>query len=109
MKNLLIKLAAVSTVIALVSGCATSIPVGVIYTGGDVNNGSTVVNANNKEVGAKTGKACMTSVLGLVAYGDNSVAAAKHDGDITNVSTIDYKVENILGAYGTYCTIVKGN
>ncbi len=92
----------------LLSGCASLQPVGVIYSGGDFYNGATVVSANERITHSKTGKSCAMSVLSLVAVGDNSVESAKKDGMITRVSSIDYRVDNVLGVYGTYCTIVKG-
>lgn len=88
--------------LVFLSGCASYQPMGMLYTGGKTgvadNNGPT----------PKTGKACMKSILALAACGDASVAAAKAAGGISKVSTIDYEVDNILGIYGTYCTVVKG-
>lgn len=86
------------------TSCATYLPAGALYTG--VKTG---VSANNSVASSKTGKACSTSVLGLVAVGDSSLESAKKAGNITNVATVDYSVENILGIYGSYCTEVSGN
>jgi hypothetical protein len=58
---------------------------------------------------AKEGKACGTSILGAVAQGDASVVAAKANGGITKVTSVDHYAKNILGIYGEWCTIVKGN
>ncbi len=84
------------------SGCASYHPQGAFLTSGKMgvmdNNGPT----------PKTGKACMKSILGLASTGDASVAVAKANGNISKVSTIDYEVDNILGIYGSYCTVVKG-
>lgn len=95
------KLIALSMLVAL-TGCATYVPSGAFYTGGKMglqdNGGST----------PKVGKACMHSVMGGVAWGDGSIAAAKANGGITKTSTVDYKVKNILGVYGCYCTVVRG-
>lgn len=87
---------------AFLTGCASYVPVGILYTGGKMG-----VQANSGE-SPKTGKACMTSILGLVAAGDASIDAAKDEGGIKEVEVIDYEVTNILGIYGQYCTIVKG-
>ncbi len=86
----------------MLAGCATYIPAGVIYTDGKmgVQGGSGTAD--------KTGKACMTSVLALVATGDASIDTAKAAGGIKDVVSIDYEVNNILGIYGTYCVVVKG-
>ncbi len=109
MKNVLIKLAAISVIASFMGGCASVAPVGIVYTGGNMATSNDVVAVNNKIPLTKTGKACMTSVLALVATGDNTVESAKANGNITNIGDISYTVDNVLGIYGTYCTIVKGN
>jgi hypothetical protein len=60
------------------------------------------------ETGNKEGKSCATSILGLVAQGDASIAAAKANGGITTVSVIDHTAKNILGIMGEWCTVVRG-
>lgn len=57
----------------------------------------------------KEGKACGTSILGAFAQGDASIAAAKANGGITKVSSVDHYAKNILGIFGEWCTIVKGS
>ena len=57
----------------------------------------------------KEGKACGSSILGWVATGDASIAAAKANGGITKVTSVDHSAKNILGILGEWCTIVKGN
>lgn len=57
----------------------------------------------------KEGKACMETILGLVARGDASVRAAKAAGGITEVSVVDHSARNFLNIVGEYCTIVRGN
>lgn len=98
-------------IVSLLVGCASTQPVGILYSGGNFYNGSTIiVDANVKSmVITKTGRACATSVLALVAVGDNSIEAAKRDGMINKVAIINYEVQNVLGVYGTYCTVVKGD
>jgi hypothetical protein len=59
--------------------------------------------ANQKE-----GKACMETILGLIAHGDASVRAAKLDGGITEVSVVDHSARNFLNIVGEYCTVVRG-
>jgi hypothetical protein len=86
----------------LVSGCASFYPAGFIYTEAKMG-----VQANGKK-GPKTGKACIRSVLGIVATGDASVQAAMNDGNITRINTVDYEVKNILGFTGEYCIVVSG-
>jgi hypothetical protein len=47
--------------------------------------------------------------LGAVAQGDASIIAAKANGGITKVSSVDHTAKSILGIWGEWCTIVKGN
>jgi len=57
----------------------------------------------------KTGKACATSILAMIATGDASLETAKANGGITQISHVDHSSKNILGVWGEYCTIVKGS
>ena len=56
----------------------------------------------------KVGKACAQSILGLLARGDASVRAAKENGGIRDVSSIDHSARNLLNIVGEWCTIVRG-
>lgn len=56
----------------------------------------------------KEGKACAESILGLLARGDASVRAAKQDGKITEVISVDHSARNFLNIVGEWCTIVRG-
>jgi len=93
---------ALFAILVLLAGCATYIPAGVVYTGGTMG-----VQGNPGDT-SKMGKACMTSILALVAWGDASVEAAKEAGGIKDVAIINYEVTNVLGIYGQYCTVVRG-
>lgn len=59
-------------------------------------------------VGAKEGRACAKSILGVVAMGDASIKAAAAAGGITKIDSVDhhstYKV-----VMGEFCTIVRGS
>ena len=57
----------------------------------------------------KQGKACAESILGLIARGDASVRAAKENGGITEVSSVDHSARNFLNVVGEWCTLVRGN
>ena len=70
-----------------------------VWHGGDAEGG----------IGAKEGKSCAQSILGLVATGDASVKAAASAGGIKNVTRVDHYSRNILGILGEYCTIVGGS
>jgi hypothetical protein len=57
----------------------------------------------------KTGKACASTILTMIATGDASLETAKANGGITQISHVDHTAKNILGIFGEYCTIVKGS
>jgi len=57
----------------------------------------------------KEGKACLNTIMGLVATGDASISAAKAAGGITQVAHVDHSAHSTLGIVAEYCTIVKGN
>jgi len=60
------------------------------------------------EQGAKKGEACSTNIAGLYSSGDSSIEAAKANGQITVVATVDKQIKNILFVYGEICTLVTG-
>lgn len=98
------KLLAPVTVGALLSGCASVVPIGGLYT--DVNLPMMATSASG---GEKTGTAVCKSILAILATGDCSVEAAKANGGITEVTHVDWQANNILGIIGTYTTTVYGN
>lgn len=64
---------------------------------------------SNPEIASqKSGEACAQSILGLVAFGDASIEAAKNSAGIKKVATVDHKSTTILGLYGEFCTVVYG-
>ena len=62
----------------------------------------------NWVVGSKTGTASSTSVLGLYATGDCSVATAAKNGDLKQVTNVDYEYTNILGIWQKATVVVHG-
>ncbi len=58
--------------------------------------------------GKKVGRACATNVLGLIVQGDMSVEAAKKNGKITHVASVDKEVKG-YAVYAEVCTIVTGS
>lgn len=102
MKNSLL-LASVVAGALFIAGCASPQPTGVLYTAT-----KTPVGGDNVKY-SKEGRATCKSFLSLVAIGDCSVEAAAKAGSITNVKVIDQEVNNIIGIYGQYTTIVKGD
>jgi len=88
----------------LVSCAAVQAPViGSLYTG---VQGPVAYGENGSS--GKVGKACATSVLGIIAAGDASIHKAKENGGIEKVTSIDHSSTSLLGLFGQYCTIVHG-
>lgn len=104
LKNVAMGMMALSVV--FVTGCATvASPVGAgfIYTAVD---GPVALTEN---VGSrKTGKACASNVLGLIATGDASIDKARRNGEIAKVSTVDHNSFSLLFLYSKFCTVVRG-
>ncbi len=97
------------------SGCAgmtgSAPPSGIFYTGvKGVGPSTQATVTDGQRPGPKQGKSCATGVLGLAAWGDMSLDAAKKAGGITRVDTVDYSAMGILGvAYTKNCTIITGD
>jgi hypothetical protein len=89
----------------LVSGCAmVGAPVnGFIYT--DLN---APFAATSNAASTKTGTAECSSILGLVATGDCSIAAAARNGQITKIHHVDHDAFSVLGIYAKFTTKVYG-
>jgi hypothetical protein len=67
-------------------------------------------NLDKTVLGQKTGRASMHSVLGLVAWGDASSAAAAKQGGISTLNHMDREfLNNIFGIYTETTTIVYGD
>lgn len=101
------KLVAAALSLAALNGCAmasggNAAAMGSIYSG--------YKSPGNLGTGAegKTGEACISSILGLIATGDASVEAAKKAGGIATVSYVDHEQFGVLGIYATSCTVVHG-
>lgn len=90
--------------LAACGGIVASPVAGTTFNETKYGNIATAETATTKE-----GKACATSILGAVAQGDASIAAAKANGGITKVTSVDHYAKSILAIYGEWCTIVKGN
>lgn len=91
---------------AFASGCfaqAASPVTGVFYS--DVK---APLDAEGDAQAVREGQACTTSILGMVATGDASIEAAKEEGGITDVATVDYSSSGVLGIFAEFCTIVHG-
>lgn len=65
---------------------------------------------DNGATPTKTGKACGTGILGIVATGDTTVEAAMNNGGIKKAVFTEQSIKSILwGLYVEVCTIAKGN
>lgn len=96
-------IAAIALTSTTLAGCATSVPVGGLYT-----NLSLPVTATEGATSSKRGEASCQSILGLIAQGDCSIDAAKKNGGIRKVSHVDWDANNILGIIGNYKVTVHG-
>jgi hypothetical protein len=100
---------------ALLSGCMPLIqqgyPVGGIYSGTKAPSSlARVETSGDNKTAPKMGSACSSGILGLVAWGDASIDAAKKAGGITSVHSIEYEATAVLGAvYVEACTVVHGS
>ncbi len=99
MKKLLFVLASA----LLVGACATpSTEVGIALFSDTVQP---LMVTNNS--GTKVGRACGKNYLGLFITGDMSVEAAKKDGKITQVASVDKEIKS-YALYAEVCTVVRG-
>ncbi len=104
MKVVLSVVAAVALV--ALEGCAVvASPTGngLLYTG---VKGPVAVGAAT--TAPKSGQACATNILGLITTGDASIDAAKTNGGIAKLATVDHASTSVLGLYSQFCTIAKG-
>ncbi len=100
------KVLAVLLLCFLVTGCATSYPVGNIFTELKLPvQGVTDGDASYSKVGVATSE----SFLSMIAVGDSSIQTAVENGGISKIKYIDWSVKNILGIYGQYTVTVYGD
>lgn len=103
--KLLTKAALIASAVVVMSGCATGMqPVSGIYA--DVKGPGMVLD--NRAGQSKVGTATAKSVLGIVATGDASIAAAMKEGGITKVHHTDYHTTNIFGIVAETTIVVYG-
>jgi len=87
----------------LTTGCAVRPTQALIYS--DATAPIHATNADATKVGESD--EC-TNILGLFATGDCSISSAKRNGNISTVSSVDWKGTNILGIYSTGRTVITG-
>jgi hypothetical protein len=96
-------------VLAVGLGCGGGYPYGSVYDGTTIPHGVDREELSGAgKSGDKAGEACATGILRLAAWGDASVDAAKKDGHITEVHSVEFRDMNILGIYMQGCTEVHG-
>lgn len=107
MRRISVSFAAAAVAMLILGGCAIApFPMpGFLYTDGK----GARQGVENALMGDKTGQSCATSILGLVATGDTSIAAAMKAGGISKITSIDYSSKSIFFIYAEHCTIVTGS
>ena len=99
----LTQIISLSVAVMFFGGCLAYTPVaGVVVT-----SAQGPITATTLEQGARTGRSCAYSILGLVAWGDASINTAKNVGQIKQVASVDFDTFNLLGIYGSFCTVVR--
>ena len=102
-----VKLLAPLALLALTTGCATTglnSQIGNALIGDYTESQAVTSNSG----ASKKGEACATNILGVYASGDASIAAAKRNGNITKVASVDTSTFTVATFYGKVCTIVRG-
>ncbi len=87
-----IALMCVVTVLLVLTGCTTVLP----------------VTATGNTIGSKVGEASGGFLFAIPLNGNSSIRAAAGNAGITTVSTVDLKITTYLGVYTTVTTIVTG-
>lgn len=100
-----LKLMIIPVVALIATGCASSYPVGGLFTELKLP----VAATDNNGAAMKMGEANCASYVGMVATGDCSLETAKKNGNITNVKHVDWHVKNLLGIIGKYKVVVYGD
>jgi len=84
---------AAAIAVASLSSCAMTVP----------------VSATSNPLGSKVGTSTGMGLLGVIVLSpDTGIHQAAKNGGITKISTVDFKMTNILGLYQGYSCIVTG-
>ncbi len=94
------------------SGCA-----GVAFSGRPVIGATSLYASTSARefineqtrLGSKSAEGCVTSILGIVTTGDATASDAARKANISRITHVDHKFENILGLYAKYCVTVFGD
>lgn len=91
---------------ALLGGCATAPkPVTGLYA----NVKGPLVATGASGEARLVGRASARSVLGLIATGDASIAAAVREGGIREIHYVDYETQSFFGIVSEFTVVVYGN
>ncbi len=103
----------------IVLGVALAFAAAIACSGGGYGapSGSIMQNTTlNKDVssstavGAKTGEACTSAILGIISSGDGGIKAAAAAGGIATVKAVDYRENKLLGSVLVdVCTVAHGD
>lgn len=88
-----------------------ALSIGYYKGGAIVHKNSTVgQTANNAQIlKTSAGEACTSAVLGLFAFGDSSIEAAKKSAGITKVASVELRTAAIFAwLFHQHCTVVTG-
>ncbi len=100
-----LNLLVVSVCVLGLAGCVYAPINGVIWN--DVKWGDTATSAPS---GSNIGSACAEQWFWVVGIGDASVEAAKANGNVSTVSSVDHTTTSLLGGiWGQWCTVVRGS
>ncbi|MGZ3697447.1 MAG: TRL-like family protein [Bdellovibrionota bacterium] len=69
---------------------------------------TTGVAVTSNQAGNRVGEACTNSIAGAIAWGDASIEAARRNGGITMISSVDEERLGVMAMYSRMCTIVRG-
>jgi hypothetical protein len=64
--------------------------------------------ATSNPAGNRLGVACEQSILGLFATGDASIEAARRNGGITLITSVDETANSVALVYAKHCVVVRG-
>ena len=111
MKRLAVTTVLAALCLTMITGCGALVAFGsggLLYQDTKVPLSDVSYRGPSASTAAKKGEATYASILGIIATGDATLAAAMENGGITKVHHIDQQVTNILGILATYKIIVYG-
>mgnify|MGYP001567326605 CR=1 FL=1 len=92
--------------VVLFFGCATGMRAPINGFGfSDLYYGMAI---SSNQAGNRVGEACSKSFAGIIAVGDSSIEAARRNGGITMISSVDEHMNSFLGIFAKYCVVVRG-